>query len=109
METLKKKNYANYDYLSRYAHIPYYYDSLENKEIYGIGTNMKNDTDYFTHQVKSNDTLHSLSLKYYNNPTFWWIIAYFNDVQDSFMQLSDKYQLIKIPNISSIEFGRINK
>lgn len=109
MDTLKNKNYANFDYLSRYTHVPFYYDSLTDKEIFGIGTNLKNDTEFLTHKVKSNDTLHSLSLKYYNNPTFWWIIAYFNDIQDSFIHLKDKYETLKIPNISSISFGRINK
>jgi hypothetical protein len=109
MDTLKNKNYANFNYLSRYTHTPYYYDSLETKEIFGIGTNMRNDTEYFTHKVKMNDTLHSLALKYYNNPTFWWVIAYFNDIQDSFKPLKDKYITLKIPSISSIEFGRINK
>ena len=62
-----------------------------------------------THKVKSNDTLNSLALKYYNNPTFWWVIAYFNDVQDAFKPLIDKYATLKIPNIASVEFGRINK
>jgi hypothetical protein len=109
MNTLKNKNYANFDYFSRYSHIPYYYDSLNDKEIYGIGSNMKNNSEFLTHKVSNRDTLHSLALKYYNNPTFWWVIAYFNDIQDSFIQLSDKYTLIKIPNISSVEFGRINK
>lgn len=109
MDTLKNKMYSNFDYLSRYMNIPYYYDTLCNKEIFGIGTNMKNNTEFVTHKVKSNDTLNSLALKYYNNPTFWWIIAYFNDIQDSFKPLRDKYETLKIPSISSIEFGRITK
>ena len=108
MDTLKNKIYASYDYLSRYTNVPYYYDSLSDREVYGIGTNMKTDTEYVTHKVRSNDTLHSLALKYYNNPTFWWVIAYFNNIQDSFKPLRDKYQTLKIPNISSIEFGGIN-
>lgn len=108
MNTLKNKTYYNFDYLSRYTTVPYYYDTLSDKEIYGIGTNLKTNTEYVTHTVKSNDTLHSLALKYYNNPTFWWIIAYFNDVQDSFRPLREKYTTLKIPSISSIEFGRIN-
>lgn len=108
MDTLKNKMYANFDYLSRYANTPYYYDTLSDREIYGIGTNLKTNTEFVTHKVKSNDTLHSLALKYYNNPTFWWVIAYFNDIQDSFKPISHKYEFIKIPSISSIEFGRIN-
>ena len=109
MDTLKNKLYTSFDYLSRYTNVPYYYDTLSNREIFGIGTNLKNTTEYVTHKVRSNDTLNSLALTYYNNPTFWWVIAYFNDVQDSFKPLRDKYTTIKIPSISSIEFGRINE
>lgn len=109
MDTLKNKLYENFDYLSRYTNIPYYYDTLTNKKIYGIGTNLLNDSEFVTHKVKSNDTLNSLALKYYNNPTFWWIIAYFNDIQDPFKALKNKYTTLKIPSIASIEFGRVNK
>ena len=108
MDTLKKKIYADFDYISRYTNIPYYYDTLCDKEVYGIGTNLKTTAEFVTHVVKSNDTLNSLALKYYNNPTFWWVIAYYNDIQDPFKPLSDKYDTLKIPNISNIEFGRIN-
>jgi nucleoid-associated protein YgaU len=109
MDTLKNKIYANFDYLSRYSSVPYYYDTLSGKEVFGIGTNLRNDTEYVTHKVKSNDTLNSLALKYYNNPTFWWIIAYFNDIQDAFKPLRNKYKTLKIPSITSIEFGRVNE
>ena len=109
MDTLKNKNYAKFDYTSRYASVPYYYDTLTNRDIYGIGTNLKTTAEFVTHEVKSNDTLHSLALKYYNNPTFWWVIAYFNDIQDAFKPLTYKYTTLKIPNIASIEFGRVNK
>lgn len=109
MDTLTNKAYANFDYISRYTDIPYYYDTLSNREIFGIGTNLKTNAEFVTHKVLGNDTLNSLALKYYNNPTFWWIIAYYNNIQDAFKPLSDKYDTLRIPNISSIEFGRINK
>lgn len=109
MDTLKNKNYATFNYLNRYTNVPYFFDTLSEKDIYGIGTNLKNNSEFVTHKVKSNDTLNSLALKYYNNPTFWWVIAYFNDVQDAFKPLIDKYATLKIPNIASVEFGRINK
>ena len=109
MDTLKNKMYENFNYLSRYTNTPYYYDTLQDREVYGIGTNLKSNTEFVTHEIKSNDTLNSLSLKYYNNPTFWWIIAYFNNIQDPFVPLRNKYRTIKIPSISSIEFGGVNK
>lgn len=109
MDTLQNKKYAEFNYLSRYIDIPYYYDTLTDRQVCGIGTNLKNDTEFVSHKVANNDTLHNLALKYYNNPMYWWIIAYFNDIPDAFMKLSDKYLTLKIPSISSVEFGRINK
>ena len=62
------------------------------------------DTEYFTYRIKQSDTLDSLALKYYNNPTFWWIIAYFNNMLDSLEPLTVG-STIKIPALSSISFG----
>lgn len=109
MDTLTNKSYYDFDYLSRYSTIPYYYDSLFDRELYGIGTNMQKNVDYTTHVLTQKDTLYSLALKYYNNPMYWWVIAYFNDIQDAFRPLLEKYTTLKIPNISSVNFGRINK
>ena len=108
MDTLKNKLFASFDYISRYSNVPYYYDTLTDRQVFGIGTNMYNTTEFVTHKVKSNDTLNSLALKYYNNPTFWWIIAYFNNIQDPFKPLINKYATLKIPNIASIKFGSVN-
>ena len=32
-------------------------------------------------------------------------VTNFNDIQDAFIKLSDRFSIIKIPAISSIEFG----
>lgn len=109
MDTLKNKVYTQFDYLSRYTTIPHYYDTLSDREVFGIGTNLKTSSEYLTHTVKPTDTLNYLALKYYNDPTFWWVIAYFNDIQDPFKPITEKFKTIKIPNITSIEFGRVNK
>jgi hypothetical protein len=108
MDTLRNKNYESYDYLSRYTQVPYYFDDIKQREIYGLGSNIVKDSQYVSHKVTSEDTLHSLSLQYYNNPTYWWVIAYFNDIQDSFISLKDYYSILRIPNIASIAFGRTN-
>ncbi len=105
MDTLKNKRYASYDYLSRYTTVPYYFDTLNKKDIYGIGANLKKDTAWVAHKVKQEDTLDSLALKYYANPTLFWVIAYANDIQDPFIKLNEHFDIIKIPSISSIEFG----
>ena len=105
MDSLKDKKYASFDYVSRYASVPYYYHTVDNKEIYGLGKNMRKDISWVAHKVVSTDTLDKLALTYYNNPTYWWIIAYFNDIQDAFIKLSDKFTTLKIPDIRSLEFG----
>lgn len=106
MDTLKNKQYNNFDYISRYTGVPYYYDTLTGKYVFGIGSNLNKDTAYVSHKVTHEDTLDSLALEYYNNPTFWWAIAYFNDIQDAFIRLSDYYSILKIPTITSIDFDR---
>ena len=110
MDTLTDKKYYTYDYNSRYTTVPYYYDELCERHVYGIGTNLKKNTSFYSHKIQDTDTLDSLALKYYNNPTYWWVIAYFNDIQDPFAPLSEIYKnselkVIQIPSIASIEFG----
>lgn len=109
MDSLKNKQYLSYEYNSRYVTVPAYYDTLRQRDVYGIGTQMVINDSYISHQLKPTDTLDSLALKYYNNPTFWWVIANFNNILDPFAPLMNKFNLIKIPNISSIEFGAERK
>ena len=105
MDSLTNKRFENYNYTSRYTSVPYFYDTKNDRDIYGIGYNMIKTDNWVAHKVTLTDTLDSLALKYYNNPTYWWIIAYFNDIQDSFIKLSDHMSIIKIPSISGISFG----
>lgn len=104
MDILKNKQYEQFDYLSRYSSVPYYYNTEDKKYIYGIGQQLDKNTSYVAHKVKPTDTLDYLALKYYNNPTYYWVIAYFNDIQDAFINIYDYFEVIKIPNISSIKF-----
>lgn len=105
MDILKEKNYKSYDYVCRYTSVPYYFHTEDKKYIYGIGTQINKDVVYVAHKVKDTDTLDYLALKYYNNPTYYWVIASFNDILDCYEKLSDRHKIIKIPNISSISFG----
>lgn len=43
MDTLKNKQYAVFDYTSRYITVPYYFDTICNREVFGIGKNMNFD------------------------------------------------------------------
>lgn len=105
MDKLKNKKYNQYDYTCRYTGVPYYYNIEDKKEIYGLSSNMIKDLPWVAHKVKQEDTLDSLALNYYNDPTLYWVIAFFNDIQDPFEQLIQKFAILKIPSITSIEFG----
>jgi hypothetical protein len=104
MEKLINKRIDTYDYLSRYAGVPYYYDTVKGRTVAGICNPMDLTTPYVSHKLRAQDTLDSLALKYYNNPTYWWIIAYFNSINDPFINLTSKFSIIKIPNISGVSF-----
>jgi nucleoid-associated protein YgaU len=102
-DILTDKQFKNYTKISRYSGVPFYFNYVDNKYQYGMGTNLKDDTSYKTHKVVEGDTLDSLALYYYNNPTYFWIIADFNRIQDPYMDLKIGSYL-KIPTFSTIEF-----
>ena len=104
MDKLKNRRYGNFNYISRYTGVPYYYDTESKKDIYGLIKPMLKNSAWVAHKVKPGDNLDALALKYYNNPTYWWIIAMFNNI-DPFDKLIEHYDIIKIPSISSITFG----
>lgn len=103
MDRLIDKSYKNYDYLSRYASFPFYYDIANEKYIYGTTSQLRKDSSYVIHKVQTNDTWDSISLKYYNNPTLYWVICDFNDIQDPFTEL-EVGDNIKVPTLSNISF-----
>ena len=105
MDILKDKAYENYNYLNRYTDLPYYFNTVDHKYIYGIGTQMNKDSTSVLHKTQPDDNLDYLALKYYNNPTYWWVIAYYNDIQDAFAPLYEKYPTLRIPNLASVSFG----
>ena len=105
MDVLKNKKYTKFDYISRYAGMPYYYHEVDQKEVPGLGKNMLKNTSWVAHKVVSTDTLDKLALTYYNNPTYWWVIAYFNNIQDAFINLKEHFEVLKIPSITTVSFG----
>ena len=104
MDKLINKKSTTFDYTSRYAGVPFYYDTKKQRDVYGIGSQINFDTPFLLHTVKSSDTLDSLALTYYNNPTYWWVIAYFNKINDPFIDIVRNYSKLKIPTISNIVF-----
>ena len=104
MDVLKDRQKRSYDYISRYQSFPFYYNTLDNKYIYGITSQLRDDSLYVAHKVTQEDTLDSLSLQYYGRPDYYWIIADFNHIQDPFIKLYGNMNSIKIPTLSNIAF-----
>lgn len=104
MNVLSNKYYKDYDRVSRYAIFPHYYHRIDKKYIAGITAHLKNkDVMFVTHKVIQGDTLDSLALHYYNSPTYYWVIADFNRIQDPYEEL-EVGQVLRIPTFSYIEF-----
>ena len=103
MDVLINKSYKQYDTLSRYSVVPYYYNELDKKYVTGTSTYLFDTTNYFVHTIHQGETYDSLSMYYYNNPTYYWVICNFNRVEDCFKppKVGDK---IKIPVLSNIVF-----
>lgn len=104
MDILKNKQYRQYDYISRYSTFPLYYNTVDEKYIYGITSHLSEQSQYVAHKVVATDTLDSLAFKYYGRPDLYWIIADFNRIQDPFITLIDKVSVIKIPSLSTLSF-----
>ena len=102
MNVLKNKSSKTYLYTSRYATLPYYYNTLDKKYMYGISKNLNTNTDYVLHNLIDSDSLDSLALKYYGRPDLFWVIADFNNLNDPYIRLVDKMSSIKIPALSGI-------
>lgn len=100
---LTNKSYKQYDRLSRYQQFPYYYNNKDKKYIYGTTQQLNQDTPYTVYEVKHNDTYDSLQLKFYHNPTYYWIICDFNRIRDPF-EIPKVGSALKIPSVSQIEF-----
>lgn len=103
MEIVKDKSYRSYDYISRYTAFPYFFNTKDNKYIYGTTAQLQQDVGYSIYTVKQNDSYDSIALECYNSPTLYWVICDFNNIQDPFHkpEIGSK---IKIPVLSSINF-----
>lgn len=95
--------YSNYDYISRYSNFPEYYDETDDVWFRGTSSQLSSETSYQSYTVKRNDTYDSIALKFYNNPTYYWIICDYNRISDSFTR-PEEGTLLKIPTFSSITF-----
>ena len=60
------------------------YNTLDERYQCDISRYLDKSTPYAIHKVDIGDTLDTLALYYYGNPTYYWMIADFNDIFDPF-------------------------
>lgn len=106
MNVLSNETYKQHRNLSRYTLVPIFYNQLDKKYQPGFPMQLSRNILHINHLVKAGDTLDNLSLYYYGNPTYYWIIADFNDILDPFKELVVGYKL-KIPTFSEITFNEV--
>ena len=104
MADVYNRQYKTYDKVSRYQVFPIYYNTKDGKYFHGITSHLlTDDMTYVAHKVKMGDTLDTLALYYYNNPTYYWVIADFNKIRDPYESLVVG-TVLKIPTFSNIAF-----
>ena len=104
MQVLKDKQTRNEDALSRYNQLPFYYNVIDDKYMYGLAKHLSEGTQYTTHNVQQYDTPESLAQYYYGRPDYYWIILDFNRILNPFINLYKSMSTIKIPSLSYIYF-----
>lgn len=103
MDVLKNKTYKEYPRISRYSSFPYYYNTLDNKFVEGTTKYLSTDSVYILRTVYPGDTYDTLALEYYNNPTYYWVICSFNQIQDPFKKPPEG-SVLRIPSLSEINY-----
>lgn len=103
MDKITNKSYKDYNYISRYATFPYYYNENDDKYMQGLTDQLSDNSTFILHKVKANETLDSIALDSYSNSTYFWVIADFNRIRDPFKKLVPG-TIIKIPTLADIKF-----
>lgn len=110
MDILKDKtmstqyNDANRSSLSRYANFPMYYNTVDEKYIMGLSSHLSKNNLYIIVDVDEETSLDYLANKYYGRPDYFWVIADFNSILDPFIKLSDYFETLKIPSLTTINY-----
>lgn len=104
MDILKNKTYKTSAYYSRYNGIPYYYNTLDGNYQLGLKSWLKPTFDYIRYTVEEGDTFDYIALKFYNNPTYYWLICDANKVIDP-MKEPEVGDVLIIPTLgNNIQF-----
>ena len=82
MNILTNQSVKTSKYFSRYNGVNTYYNKLDGKYQLALKSWLKQGFDYTRYIVQENDTYDFIALKFYNNPTYYWIICDANKILD---------------------------
>lgn len=98
MEVLKNRTAKSTEYYSRYNGFSYYYNELDGKNQMATSAWLDENNTSIAHTVQKGDTWDSIALKYYGNPTYYWLICDFNRVVDPFI-LPKVGEIVYVPTL----------
>lgn len=100
MDILKNKSVKSSNYFSRYNGVNTYYNTHDKKYQLGLKSWLKPNFDYTRYTVQDNDTYDYIALKFYNNPTYYWIICDANKILDPMIEPTPG-DVLMIPSLGS--------
>lgn len=100
MDILTNQTVKTGQYFSRYNGINYYYNKHDGKYQLGLKSWLKPDFEYTKYTVEEGDTFDYIALKFYNNPTYYWIICDANKIIDP-MKEPKKGDTLLIPSLDN--------
>lgn len=100
MDILANKTVKTSKYFSRYNGINLYYNTHDKKYQLALKSWLKPDFEYTKYTVEDRDTWDYIALKFYNNPTYYWILCDANKIIDPMIE-PKKGDVIIIPSLGS--------
>lgn len=100
MDILTNKTVKTSQYFSRYNGINSYYNKHDKKYQLALKSWLKQDFDFTKYTVEKDDTWDYIALKYYNNPTYYWIICDANKILDP-MKQPEEGDILLIPSLGN--------
>lgn len=100
MDILTNQTVKTSNHYSRYNGLNMYYNKHDNRYQLALKTWLKMDFDYIKYTVKEGDTLDYIALKFYNNPTYYWLICEANRILDPTVE-PKVGDILLIPNLGS--------
>ena len=100
MDILTNKSVKTSKYYSRYNGINTYYNTLDGKYQLALKAWLKEGFNFTKYVVKDGETYDYIALKFYNNPTYYWLICDANRIIDP-MKEPKPGDILLIPSLGS--------